>query len=68
MYWFSSGFSSQGHLSEQRNKDFPHPSHLLQLIWGDTGMIPNHVNHVFSASPGPALGPPPDRICPEYLT
>ncbi|KAL3970244.1 alcohol-forming fatty acyl-CoA reductase [Sarotherodon galilaeus] len=60
---------SRGQQPKQRSPDLPLPSHLLQLIRGNTKAFPGQPRDIISpACPGSAPGPPPGGTCPEHLT
>ncbi|KAL3983525.1 myosin XVIII [Sarotherodon galilaeus] len=64
-----SGAGSRGQQPKQRSPDLPLPSHLLQLIRGNTKAFPGQPRDIISpACPGSAPGPPPGGTCPEHLT
>ncbi|CAI5669495.1 unnamed protein product [Oreochromis niloticus] len=59
---------SQGQQPKQRSPDVPLPSHLLQLIRGNTKAFPGQPRNISSpACPVSAPGPPPGGTCPEHL-
>ncbi|CAI5657716.1 unnamed protein product [Oreochromis niloticus] len=59
---------SWGQQPKQRSPDLPLPSHLLQLVRGNTKASPGQLKDIISpACPGSALGPPPNGTCPEHL-
>uniref|UniRef100_A0AAX7UHU7 Sodium channel protein n=1 Tax=Astatotilapia calliptera TaxID=8154 RepID=A0AAX7UHU7_ASTCA len=62
------GAGLRGQQPKQRSPDLPLPSHLLQLVRGNTKAFPGQPRDIISpVFPGSAPGPPPCGTCLELL-